>query len=329
MRALQLHQLRKDLSFTTKNAFVAGTWSNLRTQIRAYLLFTTYFELCAFPTSLQTVCLFVQFLSRTFKSPQSIRNYLSGLKFMHIILGHEYSFTGNYVLALVFRGIDKTLCHVPQRATPITPSILLAVSRLVDPNSDQDTTIMCASLFLFCLMSRAGNLFTRVEHGITIGLLRRDVVLLDNMLLVTFRRTKVIQFGRRVLEIPVLGLPGSPLCPVTFYKRMIELVPARPSAPLFLFRFKGQGVAVPLSKETFLSHFRALLCRAGISSPERFSCPSFRRGGASWAFSIGVPGELIQMFGDWASESYKLYLEVSMNSKYKFAKAFNRSMLSL
>ena len=132
VRTRQLRRLKQDLSITTKRAFATSTWSNLRTQVRAYLLFTAYFKLNAFPASLQNLCLYVQFLSRSFKSPQSIRNYSSGLKFMHVILGHKYLFTGNYVLALVFRGIDKSLCHVSQRATPITPNILLLVHAKYD-----------------------------------------------------------------------------------------------------------------------------------------------------------------------------------------------------
>ena len=323
----QLQRLRRDLRQTTKRAFAMQTWSNLRTQIRAYFLFSLFFGLVALPASLENACLYVQFLSRSFKSPQSIRNYLSGLKFMHVLLGFECSFSGSYVMSLVFRGIDKTLCHVPQRATPITPDILVQVARVVRMHDVMDVSSMCAAMFLFFLMARAGNIFVRSEHGIVIGLLRRDVVLLDDMLLVTFHRTKVIQFGRRVLQVPLLPIPGSPLCPVTVYKRMVQLMPANPSDPLFSLGSKG--VAVPLSKQAFLSHFRALVGRAGGPAPHRFSCPSFRRGGASWAFRIGMPGELIQVYGDWASECYKLYLDVSMDSKYLFARAIKSSMLLL
>jgi hypothetical protein len=31
---------------------------------------------------------------------------------------------------------------------------------------------------------------------------------------------------------------------------------------------------------------------------------SFRRRGASWAFSAEVPSELIQLYGDWSSDAY-------------------------
>ena len=37
----------------------------------------------------------------------------------------------------------------------------------------------------------------------------------------------------------------------------------------------------------------------------------------SWAFSSSIPGELIQAFGDWRSDAYKSYLDVSMPLKLR------------
>jgi hypothetical protein len=46
-------------------------------------------------------------------------------------------------------------------------------------------------------------------------------------------------------------------------------------------------------------------------NPKQFSTHSFRRGGASWAFSSEIPSELIQLYGDWKSDAYKNYLRFS------------------
>ena len=77
---------------------------------------------------------------------------------------------------------------------------------------------------------------------------------------------------------------------------MIALVPARRSCPVFLLL--GPSGIMPLTKRSFVSQFRACLSPMGISHANRFRGHSFRRGGASWAFSCGVPGELIQLYGD-------------------------------
>ena len=138
---------------------------------------------------------------------------------------------------------------------------------------------------------------------------------------------KTIQFGERLLHIPLLSIPGSPLCPVSAYRRMIELIPAHRSCPVFLL--PGPSGVVPLTKRSFVSQFRTCLSHIGIPHADRYRGHSFRRGAASWAFSCGVPGELIQLYGDWSSDSYKLYLEFSLKSKLALATQLRSAIVSL
>ena len=71
------------------------------------------------------------------------------------------------------------------------------------------------------------------------------------------------------------------------------------------------------------------LSHIGIPHADRYRGHSFRRGAASWAFSCGVPGELIQLYGDWSSDSYKLYLEFSLKSKLALATQLRSTIVSL
>ena len=57
-------------------------------------------------------------------------------------------------------------------------------------------------------------------------LTRGDVAVTSHGLLVTFKRTKTIQFGEHRLHIPLLRIVDSRLCPVSAYLCMIRLVPA-------------------------------------------------------------------------------------------------------
>ena len=169
-------------------------------------------------------------------------------------------------------------------------------------------------------------MFLHSHYGISVGLLLGSVRRHHDMLLVTFDRTKTIQFGSRVLQVPLLAIPDSPICPIQWFDRMVQLTPySSASDPLFAIVDKGH--LLPMSKAWFLARFRDLLGRAGISSPSDFSCPSFRRGGASWAFRAGLPGELIQIYGDWSSDCYKLYIDIAMDSKYMFARNITHSLL--
>ena len=63
-----------------------------------------------------------------------------------------------------------------------------------------------------------------------------------------------------------------------------------------------------------------------VHDPFRFRGHSFRRGGATWGFYTSVPGELIQIFGDWASNAYKCYLEFSDDAKLRVAREMVSSL---
>ena len=51
---------------------------------------------------------------------------------------------------------------------------------------------------------------------------------------------------------------------------------------------------------------KALTSRIGVSD---VSGHSLRRGGATWALSSGIPGEIVKAMGDWKSVCYLVYLD--------------------
>ena len=269
----------------------------------------------------------MQFLSRTL-TPASIRNYLSGVKLLHLFTGADYPFTKDFILSLTLRGIARNALHTPRRAPPVTPSILLSISHVLDCEGDpRSSTLFCAFLFTFYLMARLANIVPKSAKSFDPRrhLTRGDVAVTSHGLLVTFKCTKTIQFGERLLHIPLLRIHDSPLCPVSAYLRMIRVVPARRSCPVFLI-FGPKGLA-PLTKRTFVSAFRSYLFTAGISNTQSFRGHSFRRGAASWAFRCGVPGEIIQFYGDWSSDAYKLYLEFSLESNLTLANQLRQAII--
>ena len=106
------------------------------------------------------------------------------------------------------------------------------------------------------------------------------------------------------------------LCPVAAYARTLSFCGSTSYVPAFVFMDKGK--VRWLTRANFIHHFRAVIARAGCTASD-FTGHSFRRGGATWAFQCGMPGELIQICGDWASDSYKRYLEFSTQNKLDLA----------
>jgi hypothetical protein len=84
------------------SAFAIGTLNNFKTQWKAYLLFCSYFHLQPFQIDAELLCTYSEFLSRPFKSAQSIRKYLNGVKVLFLLLGLNIEMFSSYVLKLTF-----------------------------------------------------------------------------------------------------------------------------------------------------------------------------------------------------------------------------------
>lgn len=319
--------LEEDLKRTRLNAYTPGTHKNHRSQWKSYLTFCLYFDLTPVPATAHVIALYCQFLSRSL-TPQSIRNYLSGVKLLHLVAGFEFPFLQSYEVRLTLKGLQRTVKHTPNRAPPITPDILSKLVSVTDLADGQGVTFMCAFLFTFFLFARVSNIipqaasrFDKVQH-----LCRGDIFECRAGLLVLFKWSKTIQFGERRLMLPLVRLENSPICPVAMYSRMLNFYPAPPSAPAFTYSSR-RGNFVSLHKGEFISFLRAKLTLAGVAFPKLYRGHSFRRGAATFAFHCGVPGELIQIFGDWASDAYKTYLEISLPAKVQVAEQMKLRLL--
>ena len=320
--------MRKDWKYTLRSAYSAGTFSNSRTQFKAFLLFCTYFHFTLTPATLDTLCLYVEFLSRTL-SPPAIRNYLSGVKLLHLFSGLDIPFRKDFLLSLTFRGIARNALHTPRRAPPVTPDVLCHISKVLDFEKDPiSCTLFCAFLFTLFLMARLANIVLRSRKCFdpSRNLTRSDVATNQHGLIGTFKCTKTIQFGERQLHIPLLRLPGSPICPVSAYHRMVRLVPASSRPALFVLP-SHSGLSL-LTQQRFIAAFRRAISAAGLRFASAYGGHSFRRSAASWAFNHSIPGELIQIYGDWASDAYKAYLEFSVESKLAFGQQLRSAVLS-
>jgi hypothetical protein len=89
----------------------------------------------------------MQFLSRSFKSVNSIKNYLSGVKLLHLYLDDDYPKFDEFQLKLTLKGLAR-----------MNPQILLRIFELLDISKPYDATFWCLFLHAFFLMLRKSNL---------------------------------------------------------------------------------------------------------------------------------------------------------------------------
>ncbi len=180
------------------------------------------------------------------------------------------------------RGIARLNPHCPRQAQAMTPQILAMIHDVLDLQEPVQATMWCLFLLAFFTLSRKSNLVvTSGKFDPDRQLCRSDVRLGSKGLLVTFRWTKTIQFGQRKLQIPILSIPNSKLCPWQAYRNMVSITPALPSDPAFLVP-RGSRL-VPVTYDYFHKFLRSAIRSIGLT-PSNFISHNFHWGRTNWAF---------------------------------------------
>jgi len=78
-----------DARLSRQSAFSLGTNRNLLVQFKTYFMFCIYFGLNPVPVTLADLSLYAQFLSRSFKTVASIKNYVHGVRVLHLGIGRK------------------------------------------------------------------------------------------------------------------------------------------------------------------------------------------------------------------------------------------------
>ena len=211
---MSLVVLQKQVKTSMKAAFAEGTHKNLRVQWKAYFLFCNFYGLVPIPATTEVLCLYGQFLGRSFKCAESIRNYISGVKNLHLMLDVKFPAENLFQLDLVFKGLTRLKNHMPNRALPMTPQILKEMHAHLDMSKSEDITYWCLFLFMFFLMARKSNMVPISVADFDSGkqLIRQDVKVLTGAIVVLIKWSKTNQFGSRLLKVPLVVIPGSVLC---------------------------------------------------------------------------------------------------------------------
>ena len=303
-------ELKAQLKVTQRAAYAEGTYKNLETQWKKYLEFCQEFDFVVMPADTETICLYAQFLSNSFKAPQSVKNYVNGVRVLHALNDHPVVAFKSFELKLTLKGIARVKAHTPHQAAPMTLEILLSISAVVG-HSTLDVVTWAAILTAFFCMLRKSNLVPTSKNNFDPKkqLRRKDILLNRDCALVDIHWSKTIQFAERALTIPVLAIAGSPLCPVSALRKMRRVVNSEPDHPAF-----SLGGPRPLTYRECSLKLKNWLEQAGWDG-SKFSMHSLRRGGATLAFQAKVPGELIKIQGDWASECYLRYLSIPLEQR--------------
>ena len=246
----------------------------------------------------------------------SIKNHLSSLHYFYELLSIRTDLHNDFYIHLTLRGLQRQIGNSPKANLPTTLQILRHLHSTIDFASSLDVAFWTACLVAFFTFFRKSNLLpaSATSFDPDCNFTPSDVQIFSSFALITVNWTKTIQFQNKKLTVPIPRIPGSILCPVSMLQYYFHQVPhfSPGLIPLFLYQ-SGLQYHI-LTYPLFLHLLRQKLSTLGCK-PSDYSGHSFRRGGASFAFSIRVPHELIKQQGDWNSDAYLRYLSKPLTQR--------------
>ena len=303
---IQLQNLRLQNRNTQGFKYTKESAANVLSAIRQYLYFTLHFKLSSFPTSVDTIVCFMEFMARTSGHPH-LKHLLSSVKFAHEAMDMPFP-VNSFQIDTTMQGLKRKLARVPFQVLPITPSILKKMFLHLNMNLVQDRALWCSYLISFYGLLRKSSAVPKTKKFDPNKVLVRRNVMIDtqsNMVYLYLGYGKTNNFCTRDVIIPIPGNNCPALDPVRHLSALFSAVNAGPSEPAFSY-----GKDTFISYSSFTSRLKSLLKKAGYN-PDLYSGHSFRRGGATFLHSCGGTALMIQASGDWSSQCFTRYLYLS------------------
>lgn len=305
-----IRSLYLDMMHTRSKAYRPGTVRNHDTMLRTYVSFCLHFGFQELFPAPSVLCMYIQFLSRTFKSPTSIQNYLAAVTLLHNKAGKPPP-PVSYEVQIMLRALKLTSQHFPSSKLPITPVILNQLCDMLDHQATTGLVIKSALLLAFFTFLRQSNLCPTASHTFDNKkhLARGDVFFHHPGMIILIKWSKTLQHGKYAL-LPVPRMPMHPHCPVSAFKKMFKAIPANSNQPLFI-------LPPPASHTLTVSYLREalkILLSALKVDSSLYSLHSFRRGGATTAYNAGVNFAKVKDHGTWLSDSFWRYVATDLLS---------------
>lgn len=278
--------------------------------------FCITYGLLPIPASQHTLCSYLAHLSNSL-SPNSIKGYMNAIRLIHLEGGFQNPLSDNWELNMIHKGIHRLYGSPPKQKLPITVLILLDISRVLT-DSPVDRAFWAACLIAFFGFLRKSTLLPSLSDQSSGKFISRyDVINLNlHSYNLQIRHSKTIQFGQRVLTLPYVRCDDHRLCPVRALLTHFGHSKLHGSYPLF--DYVVSDTVKQFTHSFFMQKLRKILKQTGNNATD-ISCHSFRRGGATLAYQVGLSPVDIKLRGDWKSSAYERYLCIAPENAFNSA----------
>ena len=308
-----LDDLRKKLVHL---AFADSTHANRQSHLKSFLSFCAHNDYTAFPITAEVAGRYVAFLAFFNRAHGTIINHIASLKHFHQFYGFSLGWEKDYLFRLTLQGLKRYLSTNVNRKQAITPTMLTDMAELFDLSNPLHAAMWALFLVAFFSFLRKSNLVIDNSSDRTKVLRRSDLEFTSSGARLHIYASKTIQYRQRSLTIPIPSISGSRLCPVTALKHHLRINKIASHEPLFSISSSKSALSTPVTYNVFANFVKRSISALGKDA-SAFSPHSFRREGATFAFECGLPAELIKLQGDWRSDAYLVYVEMTDAQKQK------------
>ena len=300
-----------------KVVYAKGMRKNIKTREDWYFKFCSYYQVPPFPVPEAQLADYAMYLVVELKSIQTIKAYCGTVCHMNELQGFPLVRRGRLYQETI-QGIRRHFKYESKKAAPIMLTMLKKIQPLVNICNGKQVAIWVTMLLGFFMLLRKSNLVTDTKrHDPVHNLTHRDVRFHRHVMVFMVRWTKTIQWGQRVLPLPMVADYPAELCPVRWVLHLINLIPAHPSQNLLSY-LDSNGWVTPVMYWDLTEQMREWLRLRGVWNVNRFSSHSLRRGVTGHAFNNkNLCEQSVKAMGDWRSQAYREYIDVTVEHRVK------------
>ena len=239
------------------------------------------------------------------------------------MIGHTVPDPTEFLTMLTNNGLKAALALQVKQAKAITPEMLRKLYQFVDFSDHEQMVAWVAMLYGFHMLLRKSNLVpdSQPTFDPVKQLTRSATCIAVNPLLVEVGWAKNLLPGSQTFAYPIIPLEDDCICPVYWTIYMLSLIPASPRHPLFCY-YKGRRLTY-LTYPRLTQWLKAWVSLAGEDS-NLYSSHSLRRGGCTFLFESNIPAQTIKLVGQWASDAYLRYIDISLNKRIEASQALSK-----
>ena len=310
---LRIQRLDQQCDDTLRTAYHPGTQRSYKSRLNGYYRFCQFYRMKPFPATEVGLMRFTRYVANGVTSYSTVKGYLSTIKRAHEL--SNIPFLKKYeVLRMQMYSIRKELAVPVKKATPITPLLLVRMYSFVQKNCIIELTCFAALVIGFTLFLRKSNLVpdTQASFLPKEQLTKGDVGMMGTVMVYSITWCKTNQYRNRDLILPIIPAHHVIVSAEHWTKFLLSNSLGGDDQPLISYP-KG-GRMVPITYDVLSRRLKGWVKACGLN-PEEFSLHGLRRGGANHALSVGICGEDLRLMGDWASDAYLEYIDLTLDRR--------------